>query len=87
MIDILICFQIFLLYSCSIAGVVTHNKLLCFSSLQKKVDPFVSTVHLPHAFKAEMNRVLVFTEVKTFILPSLNLHFVAISVSVVDELF
>ncbi|XP_039859421.1 39S ribosomal protein L1, mitochondrial-like [Simochromis diagramma] len=29
---------------------------------KKKVDPFVSTVHLPHAFKAEMNRVLVFTE-------------------------
>ncbi|CAL1615389.1 unnamed protein product [Knipowitschia caucasica] len=29
---------------------------------KKKVDPFVSTVHLPHPFKTEMNRVLVFTE-------------------------
>ncbi|XP_029998989.1 large ribosomal subunit protein uL1m [Sphaeramia orbicularis] len=29
---------------------------------KKKVDPFVSTVHLPHSFKTEMNRVLVFTE-------------------------
>lgn len=31
---------------------------------QKKVDTFVSTVHLPHPFKTEMNKVLVFTEVK-----------------------
>uniref|UniRef100_A0A3B3ZJE9 Large ribosomal subunit protein uL1m n=1 Tax=Periophthalmus magnuspinnatus TaxID=409849 RepID=A0A3B3ZJE9_9GOBI len=30
---------------------------------KKKVDPFVSTVHLPHPFKKEMNKVLVFTEV------------------------
>ncbi|XP_026178411.1 large ribosomal subunit protein uL1m [Mastacembelus armatus] len=29
---------------------------------KKKVDPFVSTVQLPHCFKTEMNRVLVFTE-------------------------
>ncbi|XP_015220203.1 large ribosomal subunit protein uL1m isoform X2 [Lepisosteus oculatus] len=29
---------------------------------KKKVDPFVSTVHLPHPFKTEVNRVLVFTE-------------------------
>ncbi|KAM9359873.1 large ribosomal subunit protein uL1m [Symphorus nematophorus] len=29
---------------------------------KKKVDPFVSTVHLPHPFKTEMNKVLVFTE-------------------------
>ncbi|XP_069578727.1 large ribosomal subunit protein uL1m [Brachyistius frenatus] len=29
---------------------------------KKKVDPFVSTVHLPHPFKTEMNEVLVFTE-------------------------
>ncbi|CAG09633.1 unnamed protein product [Tetraodon nigroviridis] len=29
---------------------------------KKKVDPFISTVHLPHPFKAGMNRVLVFTE-------------------------
>uniref|UniRef100_A0A8C6U1Q5 Large ribosomal subunit protein uL1m n=1 Tax=Neogobius melanostomus TaxID=47308 RepID=A0A8C6U1Q5_9GOBI len=29
---------------------------------KKKVDSFVSTVHLPHPFKAEMNKVLVFTE-------------------------
>ncbi|CAN9512670.1 unnamed protein product [Ophioblennius macclurei] len=29
---------------------------------KKKVDPFVSTVHLPHPFKTEMNRVLLFTE-------------------------
>ncbi|XP_029016071.1 39S ribosomal protein L1, mitochondrial [Betta splendens] len=29
---------------------------------KRKVDPFVSTVHLPHRFKTEMNRVLVFTE-------------------------
>uniref|UniRef100_A0A3Q2UDJ4 Large ribosomal subunit protein uL1m n=1 Tax=Fundulus heteroclitus TaxID=8078 RepID=A0A3Q2UDJ4_FUNHE len=29
---------------------------------KKRVDPFVSTVHLPHPFKAEMNKVLVFTE-------------------------
>lgn len=29
---------------------------------KKKVDPFVSTVHLPHPIKTEMNRVLVFTE-------------------------
>uniref|UniRef100_A0A3P9N648 Large ribosomal subunit protein uL1m n=1 Tax=Poecilia reticulata TaxID=8081 RepID=A0A3P9N648_POERE len=29
---------------------------------KKKVDPFVSTVHLPHPFRTEMNKVLVFTE-------------------------
>ncbi|KAF6733656.1 39S ribosomal protein L1, mitochondrial [Oryzias melastigma] len=29
---------------------------------KKKIDPFVSTVHLPHPFKTAMNRVLVFTE-------------------------
>ncbi|KAK2838086.1 hypothetical protein Q5P01_015298 [Channa striata] len=29
---------------------------------KRKVDPFVSTVHLPHPFKTEMNKVLVFTE-------------------------
>ncbi|TMS04020.1 39S ribosomal protein L1, mitochondrial [Larimichthys crocea] len=29
---------------------------------KKKVDPFVSTIHLPHPFKTEMNKVLVFTE-------------------------
>ncbi|KAF3695354.1 39S ribosomal protein L1, mitochondrial [Channa argus] len=29
---------------------------------KKKVDTFVSTVHLPHPFKTEMNKVLVFTE-------------------------
>ncbi|KAM3611139.1 uncharacterized protein V6R79_013985 [Siganus canaliculatus] len=29
---------------------------------KRKVDPFVSTVHLPHLFKTEMNKVLVFTE-------------------------
>ncbi|KAM4576432.1 large ribosomal subunit protein uL1m [Odontesthes bonariensis] len=29
---------------------------------KKKIDPFVSTVHLPHSFKTEMNKVLVFTE-------------------------
>ncbi|CAB1414161.1 unnamed protein product [Pleuronectes platessa] len=29
---------------------------------KKKVDSFVSTVHLPHPFKTEMNKVLVFTE-------------------------
>ncbi|XP_054630556.1 39S ribosomal protein L1, mitochondrial isoform X2 [Dunckerocampus dactyliophorus] len=29
---------------------------------KKKVDPFVSTVHLPHPFKTEMNKVVVFTE-------------------------
>lgn len=29
---------------------------------KKKIDPFVSTVHLPHPFKTEMNRVVVFTE-------------------------
>lgn len=26
------------------------------------MDPFVSTVHLPHPFKTQMNKVLVFTE-------------------------
>lgn len=36
-----------------------------FFSSQKKVDIFVSTVHLPHPFKTEMNKVLVFTEVTT----------------------
>lgn len=30
---------------------------------QKKVDPFVSTVHLPHPFKNDLNKVVVFTEV------------------------
>uniref|UniRef100_A0A4W5PW01 Mitochondrial ribosomal protein L1 n=1 Tax=Hucho hucho TaxID=62062 RepID=A0A4W5PW01_9TELE len=30
--------------------------------VQKKVDPFVSTVHLPHPFKTEVNKVAVFTE-------------------------
>ncbi|MBN3311185.1 RM01 protein, partial [Amia calva] len=29
---------------------------------KKKVDPFVSVVHLPHPFKTEGNKVLVFTE-------------------------
>ncbi|XP_062418619.1 39S ribosomal protein L1, mitochondrial isoform X2 [Pungitius pungitius] len=29
---------------------------------KKRVDSFVSTVHLPHPFRTEMNRVLVFTE-------------------------
>uniref|UniRef100_A0A667YVK9 Large ribosomal subunit protein uL1m n=1 Tax=Myripristis murdjan TaxID=586833 RepID=A0A667YVK9_9TELE len=29
---------------------------------KKKVDPFVSTVHLPHPFKTELNTVIVFTE-------------------------
>ncbi|XP_035513963.1 39S ribosomal protein L1, mitochondrial [Morone saxatilis] len=29
---------------------------------KRKVDPFVSTVHLPHPFKTEINKVLVFTE-------------------------
>ncbi|XP_062874033.1 39S ribosomal protein L1, mitochondrial [Trichomycterus rosablanca] len=29
---------------------------------KKKVDPFVSTVHLPHPFKKETNKVVVFTE-------------------------
>ncbi|XP_004084784.1 39S ribosomal protein L1, mitochondrial isoform X2 [Oryzias latipes] len=29
---------------------------------KKKIDPFVSTVHLPHPFKTAINRVLVFTE-------------------------
>ncbi|XP_037115044.1 39S ribosomal protein L1, mitochondrial isoform X1 [Syngnathus acus] len=29
---------------------------------KKKIDPFVSTVHLPHPFKEDMNKVLVFTE-------------------------
>ncbi|KAK5932012.1 hypothetical protein CgunFtcFv8_003751 [Champsocephalus gunnari] len=28
---------------------------------KKKVDAFISTVHLPHPFKTEMNKVLVFT--------------------------
>ncbi|KAK6312698.1 hypothetical protein J4Q44_G00160450 [Coregonus suidteri] len=29
---------------------------------EKKVDPFVSTVHLPHPFKTKVNKVAVFTE-------------------------
>ncbi|XP_022065937.1 39S ribosomal protein L1, mitochondrial [Acanthochromis polyacanthus] len=29
---------------------------------KKKIDPFVSTIHLPHPFKTEINKVLVFTE-------------------------
>ncbi|MED6253945.1 hypothetical protein ATANTOWER_009374 [Ataeniobius toweri] len=29
---------------------------------KKKIDPFVNTVHLLHPFRAEMNKVLVFTE-------------------------
>ncbi|KAI1900363.1 hypothetical protein AGOR_G00049190 [Albula goreensis] len=29
---------------------------------KKKVDPFVTTMHLPHPFKTEVNKVLVFTE-------------------------
>ncbi|KAL7839584.1 hypothetical protein SRHO_G00262420 [Serrasalmus rhombeus] len=29
---------------------------------KKKVDPFVSTVHLPHPFKNDLNKVVVFTE-------------------------
>ncbi|KAK7933750.1 hypothetical protein WMY93_004646 [Mugilogobius chulae] len=29
---------------------------------KRKVDPFVSTVHLPHPFNTQMNKVLVFTE-------------------------
>ncbi len=57
----------------------------CFFSSQKKVDPFVSTVHLPHPFRTEMNKVLVFTEVKTSSPPvSLNLHFIASWLPAVD---
>lgn len=29
---------------------------------KKKVDPFVSTMHLPHPFKSDVNKVVVFTE-------------------------
>ncbi|KAK1792382.1 hypothetical protein P4O66_012342 [Electrophorus voltai] len=29
---------------------------------KKKIDPFVSTVHLPHPFKKDINKILVFTE-------------------------
>ncbi|XP_066510463.1 large ribosomal subunit protein uL1m-like [Hoplias malabaricus] len=29
---------------------------------KKKIDPFVSTVHLPHPFKKDINKVVVFTE-------------------------
>ncbi|TSN86076.1 39S ribosomal protein L1, mitochondrial [Bagarius yarrelli] len=29
---------------------------------KKKVDPFVSTVHIPHLFKKDLNKVVVFTE-------------------------
>ncbi|MCJ8746960.1 hypothetical protein PDJAM_G00147880 [Pangasius djambal] len=29
---------------------------------KRKVDPFVSTVHLPHLFKNDLNKVVVFTE-------------------------
>ncbi|XP_076856947.1 large ribosomal subunit protein uL1m [Brachyhypopomus gauderio] len=29
---------------------------------KRKIDPFVSTVHLPHAFKKDINKVVVFTE-------------------------
>ncbi|RVE68715.1 hypothetical protein OJAV_G00094470 [Oryzias javanicus] len=32
---------------------------------KKKIDPFVSTVHLPHPFKTAINRVVVFTEDET----------------------
>lgn len=43
------------------------NNWIFFSSSQKKVDPFISTVQLPHPFKTGMNKVLVFTEVHTCI--------------------
>ncbi|XP_065123287.2 large ribosomal subunit protein uL1m [Paramisgurnus dabryanus] len=29
---------------------------------KRKVDPFVSTMHLPHPFKSDINKVVVFTE-------------------------
>ncbi|ROL55422.1 39S ribosomal protein L1, mitochondrial [Anabarilius grahami] len=29
---------------------------------KKKVDPFVSTMHLPHPFRSDNNRIVVFTE-------------------------
>uniref|UniRef100_A0A3Q2YHZ3 Mitochondrial ribosomal protein L1 n=1 Tax=Hippocampus comes TaxID=109280 RepID=A0A3Q2YHZ3_HIPCM len=29
---------------------------------KKKIDPFVGTLHLPHPFKTDVNKVLVFTE-------------------------
>ncbi|XP_051540626.1 39S ribosomal protein L1, mitochondrial [Myxocyprinus asiaticus] len=29
---------------------------------KKKVDPFVSTIHLPHPFKTDINKIVVFTE-------------------------
>ncbi|XP_056312972.1 39S ribosomal protein L1, mitochondrial [Danio aesculapii] len=29
---------------------------------KRKVDPFVSTIHLPHPFKSDINKVVVFTE-------------------------
>ncbi|XP_073697325.1 large ribosomal subunit protein uL1m [Garra rufa] len=29
---------------------------------KKKVDPFVSTIHLPHPFKLDINKIVVFTE-------------------------
>lgn len=36
-----------------------------FVLFQKKVDPFVSTMHLPHPFRSDNNRIVVFTEVGT----------------------
>jgi len=35
-----------------------------FVLFQKKVDPFVSIIHLPHPFKSDNNRIVVFTEVR-----------------------
>ncbi|XP_051974658.1 39S ribosomal protein L1, mitochondrial [Xyrauchen texanus] len=29
---------------------------------KKKVDPFVSTIHIPHPFKTDINKIVVFTE-------------------------
>ncbi|KAJ8285335.1 hypothetical protein GJAV_G00025660 [Gymnothorax javanicus] len=43
-------------------GIFLNLKLDMKLEKKKKVDPFVSTVHLPHPFKKEINKVLVFTE-------------------------
>lgn len=69
----------------------THWTFL--SSSQRKVDAFISTVHLPHPFKTEMNKVLVFTEVKSFLnLPRLGTwehdvqqHLLFVTPSVLNE--
>uniref|UniRef100_A0A8C1KEP8 Large ribosomal subunit protein uL1m n=1 Tax=Cyprinus carpio TaxID=7962 RepID=A0A8C1KEP8_CYPCA len=42
--------------------VYTNLRLDMKLEKKKKVDPFVSIIHLPHPFKSDINKIVVFTE-------------------------